>query len=254
MSQIKIYDPCSEEKSTGPGARSLNAAGIVVCRLDSTRLPGKVLKTVQGAPLLKWVIDRVHEVQEFNRGVIVATSDRTIDDPISEFCKAHKIKVFRGSANDVSGRILNCAVENDLDWFARINADSPFVDADLLERACRIAASDRFDFITNLSPRSYPYGVSVEMIRTTTFQEAYQQMCSSDHFEHVTQIFYESTLGLEFRKYNILNMAENQSQIRLTVDTPEDWQLFCRLAEISNNDNLSFQQATQIIQSPREAV
>lgn len=256
MSQINIYVPPEDGRPSNeaqdPSTAPLNAAGIVVCRLDSSRLPGKVLRTVQNRPLLKWVIDRIQQVTRLDRGVVVATSNRTIDDPIHEFCREHQIPVYRGAADDVAGRVLNCALKHGVDWFARINADSPFLEPELLDRACTIAASNQFDLVTNLSPRSFPYGVSTELIRTSTFRQAYARMSSPEHYEHVTKLFYEKDNPIDYRKYNILNTEPDQSHIRLTVDTPADWQLFCRIAE-SGDRSVTYRKAIQLIQPTKGA-
>ena len=258
MSRFKIYDPPTRgPKSAGQavGGRpgdALNAAGIVVCRLDSTRLPGKVLRKVRDRPLLQWVVERARRVSGFDRGLIVATSDRKVDDPILDFCLSNNLPCFRGSAQDVAGRIRDCAREYELDWFARVNADSPFVEPKLLDQACIQAKTGLYDLVTNLSPRSYPYGVSAELIRRSSFEVACRKMATAADREHVTRIYYQQPNRLEYRKYNILHSEGDLSQVRLTVDTPEDWQLFCRIAESEEGD-LSYRSAIQLLQPSREA-
>jgi spore coat polysaccharide biosynthesis protein SpsF len=233
----------------------LEAAAVVVCRLDSSRLPGKVLREVRGRTLLAWVVDRTERVRTFDRGVIVATSDRVVDDPIEEFCRQHQIVVFRGSTHDVAGRVLSCAKAHRLKWFARVNADSPFVEPALLEKACQIAADDRYDLITNLEPRSFPYGVSVELVRVATYAQAYQRMTTPEHFEHVTKILYEPECGFACRHFNIVHAGPDLSRVRLTVDTPVDWEAFRQLADFSaaQRTPLSFQDVVRLPQTIKRA-
>jgi spore coat polysaccharide biosynthesis protein SpsF len=197
---------------------------IVVCRLDSERLPAKVLRTVNGKPLLWYVISRCKLVTELNNNIIVATSNRGIDEPIVEYCKSKKLKIFCGSAEDVSGRVLNCAQANKLKYFFRVNADSPFLEPSLLKHAWDIILSSDYDFVTNLYPRSFPYGVSVELIKTDAFRTAYQHMTVQEHFEHVTSFIYQNIS--HFRYFNILREGDNLSNIRLTIDTEDDWRIF----------------------------
>lgn len=230
----------------------LRAGAIVICRLDSSRLPGKVLKRVRGRPLLQWIIDRVGQTSCFDQGIVVATSDRAVDDPLVDYCNQLAIPVFRGPANDVAKRVLQCAQEYRLDWFARINGDSPFVDPDLLAHACNIARSDRYDLVTNLDPRSYPYGVSVELVRTRTFAKARQVMRSAEQLEHVTKILYESDPGFEIRSFNVQNPVGDQSGYRLTVDTPEDWVRFCGLIERLYGE-VCYKLAIRLLQVKQEA-
>src|SRR6187401_1254787 len=143
------------------------AGAIVVARLDSRRLPGKVLADIGGEPLLWYVISRVQLVRAFEGRVVIATSDRPVDDPLADCCQARGWPVFRGSADDVAGRLLACAEHHGWEWFARINGDSPLTDPELLGEACEVASFDDHDFVTNLQPRSFPYGVSAELLRTS---------------------------------------------------------------------------------------
>lgn len=250
MTNLRIYDPASDREQTC--ATEINGAAIVLCRLDSSRLPGKVLRHIQSRPLLHWVVDRVNAIDSFYRTPIVATSSRKVDDPIAEYCDFHNIECFRGSSSDVAQRTLRCAEKYELDWFARVNADSPLVDATLIDLACKVAANDHIDFVTNVSPRSFPYGVSVELVRTKRFREAYQEMWLPDHFEHVTKILYQPEQNI--LTHSIVN-PEDLSAFRLTVDTQADWVDYCRCISASNQSpsEISFYEAVQTLQPKREA-
>lgn len=230
----------------------MTLGAIIVCRLDSRRLPGKVLKTVQGKPLLWYVLSRCRKVQEFGDNIIVATSTRTIDDPIEHYCREQNVRMFRGSAENVAERVLECALDNRLSHFARVNADSPFLEPPLIKLACSIAASSEdYEIVTNLYPRSFPYGVSVELFKTDVFQSAYKQMNTPDHFEHVTLFFYENMHN--FRYYNITRDGNDLSKIRLTVDTEEDFRLFSQVMNMVGDqwNSLSYVDAVEFYQKLR---
>ena len=79
---------------------------IVLSRFDSTRLPGKALQKVKNKPLIEYVLERAYKVKGLC-GVCVATSIRSIDDPIVEFCEHNNIPVFRGSGEDVAKDFLS---------------------------------------------------------------------------------------------------------------------------------------------------
>jgi spore coat polysaccharide biosynthesis protein SpsF len=197
---------------------------IILGRMDSSRLPGKVLTQVNNKPLLDYVVSRCIRVSSIAEHLVVATSCRPLDDPIAQFCLDRHLPCFRGSTDDVAQRILDCAIENRFDYFYRINGDSPFVEPKLLEEASSRARETRCDFVTNLYPRSYPYGVSVELIKTTTFETSYADMTYPSQREHVTSILYENTSRYQY--INLLNDGEDLHDLRLTVDTKEDLNLF----------------------------
>jgi spore coat polysaccharide biosynthesis protein SpsF (cytidylyltransferase family) len=205
----------------------MEVGAIIVCRLDSKRLPGKVLRTARGKPLLWYIISRCQELKTLADSIIVATSARKIDDAIADYCRQENVIVFRGSSDNVANRIIKCSIEHNLEYFIRINADSPFLEPSLINRACDVATSSDYEIVTNLYPRTFPYGVSVELVRTDVFQAAYEQMSTPEHFEHVTLFFYQNME--RFRYYNITRGGDNLSKIRLTVDTEQDWQIFERV-------------------------
>ena len=195
---------------------------IIVCRMDSARCPGKVLADVQGSPLLEYVVKRAQQVASAD--VFIATSDRSIDNPIADFAEKHGLTTFRGSAQDVANRVLNCALENKLDWFARINGDSPYLSPELIKQGFQRATDEQLDFVTNLSPRSYPYGIACEVLRTDFFNQQVPTFDQPRYREHVTLRIYEQLPSIRYRNLSLADA--NLSQHRMVVDTPEDLSLF----------------------------
>ena len=221
--------------------------------MDSRRLPGKALAEVEGVPLLGYVVPRVRLVRAFAERVVVATSDRPVDDPLVEYCRDQGWPVFRGPADDVAGRVLTCAEHHGWDWFARVNGDSPFTDPELLAEACEVAELGDFDLITNLAPRSFPYGVSAELIRTESYRQAYAQFRGPDDREHVTRYLYDHLADLRY--VNIARRGEDQSGERLTVDTPEDLEAFRAFVARLHREwrDVTYADAVRFFQQPRGA-
>jgi spore coat polysaccharide biosynthesis protein SpsF len=220
--------------------------GIVVSRMDSQRLPGKTLREVRGKPLLWYVLARCRAFFAPGHQLIVATTDRSVDDPIAWFCGEHGFQCYRGATDDVSGRLLGAATEFGIDWFFRLNGDSPYVDPALLAEAWRIARGGEYDFVTNLAPRSFPYGISVELIRTGAYAIARRGMIEPRHMEHATLFLYEHLHY--FRYYNMLLEGEDLSGVRLTVDTEEDYAFFVRAVNAlgSRWPHFSFRKAVEL--------
>lgn len=220
--------------------------GIVLCRMDSTRLAGKTLRLMLGKPLLWYVLARCRAISALEQHLVVATTDRAIDDPIEQFCGEHGYQCYRGATNDVAGRLLAAARQYGFEWFFRLNGDSPFVDPALLDEAWRIASTGQYEMITNLAPRSYPYGISVELLQTAAYARARAKMNDPHHLEHATLFLYE--YRHYFRYYNMLLEGENLSSVRLTVDTEEDFLFFERavMALKENWPHFSFRQAVDL--------
>ena len=196
-------------------------AGLVVfSRLDSSRLPGKALLDLGGRPLLGRVLDRVRLVDGANH-IIVATTDRRIDDPIAAFAAREKVDVFRGATTDVLGRCLGCADEFGFDLVVRISGDSPFLPPELAASMIQLHRRERgAELTTNVHPRTYPSGASVEVIAIEALREVSARTDDEQDREYVTRYIYSHPE--EFRIRNVAASKQQHRGITLALDTEED--------------------------------
>jgi spore coat polysaccharide biosynthesis protein SpsF len=206
----------------------MRIGAVLLGRLSSARLPGKVLTEVAGRPLAAHVLARVEQVDGLD-GVVFATSDDAGDDPIADWARGAGIGVFRGSLDDVRGRVIACADEHGFDAIARVNADSPWIDPELLSRAVVHASDGSHDLVTNVLERTYPYGVSAEVATVAALRRAEELDPGPDAAEHVTKTIYTHP-----EAFSILNLRAEPPVapgLRLTVDTPADLERFETLVE-----------------------
>lgn len=187
---------------------------LVFARMDSRRLPGKALIDLGGKPMLDRVIDRVSKAAQVGR-IVVATSDRPVDDPIAAHAEAAGVTVSRGQAEDVVGRALACARALGLDVFIRISGDSPFLPPEVIDEVCELYDAADPDLATNVHPRSFPAGCSVEVLRVATLAEWAPRMDAADR-EHVTTCFYRASHAV--RIVNLRLCRTDLASMRLTVD------------------------------------
>lgn len=194
---------------------------VVFARLDSRRLPGKALCDVAGRPLLGRVLDRVRTVEP-GLSVVVATSDRALDDPIAAFAEAENVETFRGSTDDVLGRALTCAEALGFSAIVRVSGDSPFIDPALIQRCVARfeAATPGLDLVTNIMPKTFPPGVSVEVIATEALRRMAREAVAADEREHVTPYLYRN--APRFRIENLAALDGRYQGVSLTVDAPRD--------------------------------
>ena len=135
--------------------------------------------------------------------------------------------VFRGAADDVAARALACAEAFGLADFVRISGDSPFVDPDLIGEMIAVHARERPDLTTNIFPRTFPAGTSVEIVATVAMRRAVAAMTEADECEHVTLHFYRR--DETFRIRNVAAGDGRHADVRLAVDTPWDLGMARRL-------------------------
>ncbi|MBZ0166270.1 MAG: NTP transferase domain-containing protein [Candidatus Omnitrophica bacterium] len=196
---------------------------ILQARMNSQRLPGKVLKEVQGKPLLQYTIDRLRQSLHPLR-IVVATSDETSDDPVAAYCRGNEIEVFRGELENVAARYRAVIQHYQLPAFVRVTGDSPLIDSQLIDAGIDSFATGQFDLVTNVYPRSFPKGQSFEVLRAETFLEAVPLMRDAAQREHVTQYFYQNAGN--YRIYNVASNTGNFSEENLSVDTADDFERF----------------------------
>jgi spore coat polysaccharide biosynthesis protein SpsF len=210
----------------------LRIGAIVQARLGSQRLPGKVLRVVQGKPLLQYTLERVRQVRRLDR-IVVATSSDASDDPLAEWCKSYGIDCLRGSLHDVAGRFVQTLQQYKFDAFVRVNGDSPLIDHRLIERGVDQFEARNCDIATNVFPKTYPNGESVEVVCAGTFLEAYPQFRNEADREHVTPYFYAHP-----HEFRIENFAKSTPcrDCEFAVDTPRHLQeLEAMLAAMSRD-------------------
>ena len=204
-----------------------NLAIIIQARMGSNRLPGKVLMPVKSKPLLQYLLERVLAA-DFGLPIVVCTSCEPADQAIVDFCAGQSsVDCFRGNHLDVASRFADVVDAYKLDAFVRLSGDSPLLDGGILRQAIEMLDGD-IDLVTNVYPRSYPKGQSVEILRAKCFRETLPRMKNESDREHVTSFFYQH--AEEFQIQNLLRTPP-LTAVSMAVDTPEDLDRFQRLIE-----------------------
>ena len=67
----------------------MKTAIIIQARMNSTRLPGKVMKLVKGMPIIELIVKRLKKSKEVDE-IIVATSNQTENKTLIDFLKKKK--------------------------------------------------------------------------------------------------------------------------------------------------------------------
>ncbi len=219
-----------------PHRRTKMQIGIaLLCRLSSSRLPGKHLLEIKGRAVIDYIMDRVR-LGASGHPVIVATSTHSSDNPLVKHCRSSGYLFFRGSLEDVAGRFLSCAEHFGWDYIARINGDNLFADPQTIKSMLAIAESGSYDFITNKPGQTFPYGTGIEVVRTSFYKEVMAGVSDNNHREHVTTRLYENeNLGKRFVFQN--RKHPEWRNVQLALDTHED---LLRFKSILNKMNRPF--------------
>lgn len=216
--------------------------GKVVCiiqtRMGSTRLPGKVMLELCGKSVLSHVIDRVKQSKEVDE-IIIATTSLEKDNIIEQESINCKVKVFRGSEEDVLSRYYYAAKENNADIVVRITSDCPLIDPIIIDKIIGFYNVNNYDIVTNggsdLSQRTYPRGLDTEVFSFEMLEEAFKKSNQQYQREHVTPYIYENSDKIFYYKNEI-----DCSNYRWTLDTKEDFELIKIIYEHFYYQNLNF--------------
>ena len=195
----------------------LDIALVIQARTSSSRFPEKVLSPIRGTPMLLWTINHCREV---NLPLFVLTSTDESDDQLIGMLEKNDVSYYRGSLENVVSRYLSFMKEYQVKKVVRISGDSPLINPDVI---LKVIAQDQeladADLTTNVFPRTFPKGQSVEVIPRKSLELLRDRSLSESDIEHVTPYFYANYK--EF-KINNLNNTEDLSSINLSVDTEED--------------------------------
>jgi spore coat polysaccharide biosynthesis protein SpsF len=194
--------------------------------MGSARLPGKVLRSIAGRPLLDHVVGRLALLR--NEVVaVVATSIETRDNVIAAHCLSHNVECFRGSETDVLARYWKCACKYGFDHIVRLTADNPFTDMEELDRLIDLHLNDGNDYTHSFGV--LPLGVGAEIFTRRTLEASELSGRAPHHREHVNEYVQEHP---ELFRIGYLTVAKAKARpdLSLTVDTEDDYARACRIA------------------------
>ncbi|MBF0233063.1 MAG: glycosyltransferase family protein [Desulfamplus sp.] len=206
---------------------------IIQARLTSTRLPKKIMLDLCGKPLLCHVVERVMRAQLIDE-VVLAIPDSSSNDQLELFAKQFNWKIFRDSEDDVLSRYYHAATHFKADIIVRITSDCPLVDPAIIDETIKRHILDRNDYTAVGIEGGFPRGLDVEVLNIESLQYAYDKAVDKSEREHVTLFIYQNP---ELFKTRFIEATQplKRPEIRLTVDTEEDYFLIKQIYSVLHN-------------------
>jgi spore coat polysaccharide biosynthesis protein SpsF len=213
----------------------MKTVAIIQARMGSNRLPGKVLKSILGRPMLWHIVERVRAAPSIAE-VVVAVPDNPANEVLRQFCADNQISLFAGSETDVLDRYYRAAQQFKADPVLRITADCPLADPKLIERLIRTYGRCRYDHIgvasgagAQLRPEGrFPDGLDAECFGFSALDRAWNEATDPRDREHVTRYIWNNK---DMFHCGELTADHVYPKLRLTVDHPEDFELVTKIYE-----------------------
>ena len=219
---------------------------ISQARVGSSRLPAKTLRTINGITLLGHHLNRL---KDSNQSIYLATTYEQDAPKLIEIATGLGIDIAQGSTDDVLTRFYVCAKKYDLDVVVRVTSDCPLIDGGLIADGVRqfLSLSDwKNSYLSNTQNRYLPRGFDFEIFSFLALETAHLSALTLSEREHVTPYIYQSG-KFKVSHYSGFSDGKDRSGYRVTVDTPEDYELIRLLIENHQAEKLNVIQICEIL-------
>ncbi|GEK33619.1 cytidylyltransferase domain-containing protein [Kurthia sibirica] len=212
----------------------MGVTAIIQARMGSTRLPGKIMKQVNGKSLLLHQIERIRKCKNIDR-IIIATTIEEQDDEIVKFCEHNRIHYYRGAEHDVLARYYETWKAYGGETIVRLTSDCPIIDSEVVDDTIQYFKKNSFDYVSNTIERTFPRGMDTEVFSSSVLEKTYHEASLISEKEHVTAYIYTHANLFSIGSYKA---QKDYSKYRWTVDTDEDFLVVKNLIETSARQKL----------------
>lgn len=197
----------------------MRVVAIVQARMNSSRLPGKVLRLLAGKPVLQHIHERLSECRLIDE-IVFATSKEVSDNPIGDFCSTRNISSFRGSLDDVLDRFYKTAQQYRADVIVRITGDCPIIDPIIVDAVISGFLVGQYDCYG--LGGDFPDGLDCTAFSLKAIEKAWREASLPSEREHVGPFIENNP---EIFKNGSLELFSGLSSFRWTLDEPQDFEL-----------------------------
>jgi len=227
--------------------------------MNSSRYQGKVMKIINGKPLLHFLIKQLRASEKIDN-IVIATTTSNKDDIIEKFAKTNSIDCFRGDEFDVLDRFYKCAKRFQMDNIVRITGDNPLIDPKIIDQCIKEFSKKDVDYLSNgikfedskwvHNLNGFPSGVSCEVFSFKTLEKIFFNAKKNSEREHVTSFIINN-----HNNFQITNISSNidYSSFRFTVDYEEDFRVIKKILKVfQENEFISIQEIISFLNNNKD--
>lgn len=223
--------------------KPLKIVTVIQARTGSSRLPNKIFLPLANLSLLFRMYERV-AASRLSGTIVIATTTDISDDKVEELCKEYHLNCFRGHATDLLDRHYQAGKIFNADAVVKIPSDCPLIDPVVIDKVLNyyLNNSDKFDYVSNLHPASYPDGNDVEIIRFEALKNAWESAKLELEREHTTPYLWENPDKFRIGNVEWETGLDYSMSHRFTIDYEKDYnfikQIYDELYPINNKFTL----------------
>jgi len=212
---------------------------IIQVRINSTRLPKKILKKIyNNQSMLEFLLNRL--IKKFKtEDIIIALAKNKMNSPIIKILNKYEINYYEGSENNVLNRYYKCAKKFKVNNIVRITSDCPLIDTTLIIKMIKYFKENNCDYLANTLPekeKTFPDGSDIEIFKFSSMEKMIRLNLTKSDKEHVTNKFWKSKIF----KSKLYKTKVNLSQYRYSVDYQSDFVNIKKIIYLLNKNKLKF--------------
>jgi len=198
----------------------MKSAVFIPVRLDSSRLPGKAMRSLEGKPVVQWLFERFKGIAVDH--IILCTSTDSSDDPVAEHALKCGVDCFRGSKDDLLERYLGAVKYFEIDTIINVDGDDLFVEPEHVLWVRDKLLQDGCDFLVI---EGMPFGATPAALTANALRRACELKSETDTATGWGRFFTREN-GFDFRTCEIDDAVYREPDIRFSLDYPEDFEIF----------------------------
>lgn len=208
----------------------MKIGALIPIRLASERLPGKALMPICGRPVVHHLLDRVVAAEHIRspRDVVVTTTEDASDAPLVAAVETYGCSVFRGARDDIIKRFHDAIAHFGFDAVIQVDGDDPLTEPRFMDRCvARLLADPSLGIVWS---EGLPLGVNCKSFTAEAMRTVYAHY-KSDRNDTGFIYFFTKTGLVKTAVETATDAADQDKKLRLTLDYPEDFEVFRRVIE-----------------------
>lgn len=207
----------------------MTIAATVEARMTSSRLPGKMTLPINGKPALAVLIERLKRVPELDH-IVLATTTNSTDDVLVDIARDLGVSSFRGSEDDVLGRVRAALDSVNAEICVEITGDCPLTDPAMVSTMIGefFATRSTNGYVGNTTGPTLgaPHGLDVQVFEVEALRKIDSEYRDPSSREHVSMPFYRDDSASRWHPRFVSFFPDKLCrQVWFSLDYREDYEL-----------------------------